>query len=1145
MVNEKKRIEALAELFESERKYVDDLELWETLFRKEILNMECIPTNKKYILNDAIFSNSEQIHSIHKKILIEMSMKNLKIYKENTKKGEKIKKYTLPLEKFLIKKDGSIDTSKLEYASIFLKYFKYFTMYEEYVKKLPHSVYEFDEIMKFNKAFAKEVETFLKRNKIYDLGTNNFFYRPSTKLARYPLLIKGIIKNETNIKYKKMYTLLINKLKPLIKQVDNTYSVMSNYFKKYLYESTLQFRDPSDNYSSLGLIREKLRILKEIKLIVKKSIIQPASYKTIYIFDRFLLICNTRIDEFEPVVVDSPPIFFSRISIVTQNMDFFDKSDNLDHFFPLYLVQKEENDIKGIYFENMYSRKAFLIFFRQILNKIHSQNRNSCFNLKPKVFEGDQKHFSAILMYDPDQKECIYQNTSTNLITENSDGNSDEQIDDQQVNNIIEQDINFDYISSHSSQTVHSDVSNVILDWEAYPQLQNEYIEYQKNIGIEKEKMINADEAAGIKDIGKLLTNVLNKKKKKLDESLNSSSCTNDSSSMNETINVIGQGGRKSCCGLLQTNKLFAIQFEFNKIKKSKRNVKMYLFSNKTGIYKVVNNKTTLISHDYAKKILYNSEYQLLCYQVRNKIYLSSFNVDSTSLNPQHINIDIKNFFVGKTTEKTYIAITIKGDYNFSLIYLLEIKEKDEKIYIDLCRKLYVGYSIRAIYFINGSIIIACNDFEVVDIDTLRTQELLEAYDPFTNTFLQNIETKLARAIFKIDNETFLLCYNGLGFFIDWSGRYKYAHIYFNWETNGEYFKVYMKKVICLSKQFISVFELETGKMVFSHAMKNPKFVENSKIPLIYNKDGVFELEIDNSLKRKTTRLLQMENKHDSPHVYSEGEMLMNIRKDEKIDHIEHMIEKINKTIKSKKSLYRTNSSFITETHSVPAKNYLNDPHICKLKQVLVKNNELAAESRNLSVEEDLNALYSEIMNESIQKDIQNFYHDEKQPEPEEKAEKSAQFKYDENERMGIIPYENETLIKNRSIIKEQQQRMKKERPKEIKYTKMGVIIDDNPISGKINQVKETPIKKSEVSNYGDKSNSVKNVDSVFVKNLKPITAGDLMFDLSLIKDYTLCYEHESAASSGESLNDIVKAYEEKYKNYKMINIKLVQRKKL
>ncbi|OQS55016.1 RhoGEF guanine nucleotide exchange factor for RhoRacCdc42-like GTPase [Ecytonucleospora hepatopenaei] len=127
-------------------------------------------------------------------------------------------------------------------------------------------------------------------------------------------------------------------------------------------------------------------------------------------------------------------------------------------------------------------------------------------------------------------------------------------------------------------------------------------------------------------------------------------------------------------------------------------------------------------------------------------------------------------------------------------------------------------------------------------------------YDPYTCAFLETIKCLNAKKIFRVNEDLFLVCYEGVGFYVDRVGRCVQTHISFNWEEEAKYFKMYKKWLFVLSEHYVSVFCLMKGCIIFQKGFKKGKFVEGERKPLIYNETGLYEMVMVRKIEQLTYR---------------------------------------------------------------------------------------------------------------------------------------------------------------------------------------------------------------------------------------------------------------------------------------------------
>ncbi|ORD97548.1 hypothetical protein HERIO_560 [Hepatospora eriocheir] len=783
MSDNKKRIQALAEVFESERAYIRDIKFWGVDFKKHILNGNKLNTQMKYILNNLVFLNMHEILEMHLEMFDIMKKKNVVAAE---KCGTKTTKDMIQKDDFILAKDGSLNVPKLEYVSLFEDFFeKMKVLYLKYTSELPRAIIELKKAMFYNSEFATDVKKFLKSNKAA-LGITNYQIRPPDKVIRYPLLLRAIAKREPNEELKNRYLEMALNLKNFVKILDQNFRLKFLSLEIYNLINRIKFKNDVDSYP-LNLIYKSTNVLKDVKLVAKTSKLDPASFKQIMLFNNYMLICTVTDNPFKALEVLTKPLFYSKLTLIRKRYKEFEKAEELGSYHPLYLVNKETRDVKSLYFTNIFSRDSFHNYLMKLIVSI-----KSCLIDKyglEQYYESDNV-FKTVFYIDNQIEEVI------NI--------------DIKVN---EESINVDELS-----TIDSSSSE---EW--------------SEIIVKKEETTE-------------IINVLN------DDNKKGNWCTN---CFKMPIN--------------RTDEIDESNLKFDKPNLRKQINSMELYSVKEGLFIKKNHTLEKISDFSPKKILYDSDNQLLYLLVNDTLYISVFNMN-IELNFKRVNIKVKDIFTGKLNNKECIAITKQSDFNFVLIFLLEVVAKDNCNQLIMNRKLYVGYDIYDITFLTQRIVISCKDFINIDIDRLKSQALLEGYDLVTSIVLKNVGIMNARQIFKINEETFLLCFDKTGFYVDKLGCIKNTEVLFSWEVPIKYFKIYKDVLICLSDHYIQLFNLSNGKLVTLLVKSNCRFVSGTVIPYIYTENVIYKLEYLDSSEKKSMESIN----NDLNYYSSQNQELVN-----------------------------------------------------------------------------------------------------------------------------------------------------------------------------------------------------------------------------------------------------------------------------
>lgn len=300
------------------------------------------------------------------------------------------------------------------------------------------------------------------------------------------------------------------------------------------------------------------------------------------------------------------------------------------------------------------------------------------------------------------------------------------------------------------------------------------------------------------------------------------------------------------CCRFVEVSNLQPINISFELQKKTSEKDTV-VFSTDVGIFKLVDGKTSKICPLKPEKIIYDQGRHLLLWLTDSVVHIAEFHEDTATLEFHCISTQADDFFFVEKSDDALIILLSKHEYSSYLTHIYTAKTEESNdtttVKIEFKRKLFIGHRINNIDLIHNRLVLAANVFEIIDIETLRTNELLELYDPFTEAFVNTIDNLVGKKAFKIDADTFLLCFNGAGFYIDSTGRYKHHDILFNWDEEANDFKIKDKYILVLGEFYFSVFCLETGALIQAIPFKNGRFVSGTSEILFYNKEGVFQIE--------------------------------------------------------------------------------------------------------------------------------------------------------------------------------------------------------------------------------------------------------------------------------------------------------------
>lgn len=307
MHSEKKRLESMSELFESEKAYVKDMEIWCHEFRRFFLNCTSISPQRRFSLNNIIFLNSESIAILHKKIVFDMATKNeaCRVKALGIKSDDIYQRMNLKQ----VETGANVVYKDLEYSDIYEKYVENFEIYKFYIERLPKVEFILDKELATNRAFALELKAYLRSSGYVVMGYKHFIFRPTQKLARYPLLLSAIAKNTVNDEVKDRIFRINSNLQEKTKRYDKVLGEVNNAFTVYTLLLTLEYKDFVQKKISLGLFLKDRRLLQISNDVYIKSKYrsEPKAYR-VYLLDHMVLVVDVVVKKFGEAlyIVDDP-----------------------------------------------------------------------------------------------------------------------------------------------------------------------------------------------------------------------------------------------------------------------------------------------------------------------------------------------------------------------------------------------------------------------------------------------------------------------------------------------------------------------------------------------------------------------------------------------------------------------------------------------------------------------------------------------------------------------------------------------------------------------------------------------------------------------------------------------------------------------
>ncbi|KAF8916237.1 CNH domain-containing protein [Mucidula mucida] len=271
---EKRRQEAINEVIYTERDFVRDMEYLRDVWIKRLQEQDdIIPPDRRTTFLEQVFWNIFDIIAVNTRLRDALSKRQ--------------KQYAV------VEKIGDILRDAVPHFSPFVSY----GAHQLYGK------YEFEKEKNSNPAFAQFVETTERRPESRKLELNAYLTKPTTRLARYPLLLEAVLKHTPDDSPdKKLLPEVVAEIRVFLNRVNEESGKTENRFNLLQLEQQLEWRQPAD--------RVNLRLQEEGRQMVYKGPLNKRDGEiNVYLFDHALLFTKmTKNKQHEALRVYRPPI---------------------------------------------------------------------------------------------------------------------------------------------------------------------------------------------------------------------------------------------------------------------------------------------------------------------------------------------------------------------------------------------------------------------------------------------------------------------------------------------------------------------------------------------------------------------------------------------------------------------------------------------------------------------------------------------------------------------------------------------------------------------------------------------------------------------------------------------------------------------
>ena len=263
---EKKRQEVIAEIMYTERDFVKDLEYLRDFWIKPLRsnNFSFIPEVRREKFVQKVFSNVMDVHAV-----------NARFAETLTRRQQE-------------------DPVVYNVGDVFLQFIPRFEPFVYYGARQIFGKYEFEREKTINPTFARFVEETERLKESRKLELNGYLTKPTTRLARYPLLLEQVVKNTKDDNPDKQdIPKAILMIKDFLSRVNSETGQAENRFNLLQLANNLKF-PPTDNtmWVDLKLAEEGREIIYKGPL--KKS---PTDTNDImcYLLDHALVLAKQKV----------------------------------------------------------------------------------------------------------------------------------------------------------------------------------------------------------------------------------------------------------------------------------------------------------------------------------------------------------------------------------------------------------------------------------------------------------------------------------------------------------------------------------------------------------------------------------------------------------------------------------------------------------------------------------------------------------------------------------------------------------------------------------------------------------------------------------------------------------------------------------
>lgn len=275
---EKKRQEVISELMYTERDFVKDLEYLRDFWIKPLRmpEMSPIPEHRREKFIRTVFSNCQEVHSVNSKMASALTRRQ--------QQGPVVRNI----------------------GDIFKEYVQHFSPFIKYGANQLFGKFEFEKEKSSNPAFQRFVDETERLKESRKLELNGYLTKPTTRLARYPLLLENVLKHTADDNPDKMdIPEAIKSIRAVLSRVNEESGKAENHYN--LMSLNAQLKWGAIPHMDLKLTEEARQLI--FKGSLKKSPTSETADITAYLFDHAVLLVRSKmVNKREEMKVYRKPI---------------------------------------------------------------------------------------------------------------------------------------------------------------------------------------------------------------------------------------------------------------------------------------------------------------------------------------------------------------------------------------------------------------------------------------------------------------------------------------------------------------------------------------------------------------------------------------------------------------------------------------------------------------------------------------------------------------------------------------------------------------------------------------------------------------------------------------------------------------------